>query len=63
MYCKKNTPSQTRREKRDWKTKDDMVKWCELRTGERNCKRHARNENEWKKLLRKARAYLGLWSQ
>jgi hypothetical protein len=61
MYCIKNTPSQTRREKRDWKTKDEMGRWYKSR----QCKnrRNTRNTDEWKKLLRKAGAYLGLWSQ
>lgn len=41
----------------------DDVNQGSARIGERNCRRHARNEDEWKKLVRKAGAYLGLWSQ
>jgi len=41
----------------------DGVNQDSARIRERNCRRNARNEDEWKKLLRKAEAYLGLWSQ
>ena len=41
----------------------DGVNQDSARRGERNCRRNARNDGEWKKLLRKAGAYLGLWIQ
>lgn len=61
MNSTKNTLSQAIRERRDWRTKDDMAEWCisgQQKSRRKELERQARISVEGEKLLRKAGTHL-----